>query len=298
MSESPAALADLIGAAFPAPDITVAKTWTDNDGIHWTPESVAVRTEEETDRLFYDFVMLANAPDDRIGAFAKRWGVLGLCQKHGIPMCHHGDNEKTAPATQDVAGLGRVCPPRRSGADYVETFDDWRKFAIIADRTMTLARQLRQGEPGDPETWQIVYGRQPTAEDRMGTLASCFTLWLLFADLRPIIGASPGGGALRLWVVEYNAVNPRKVMDERGRLYPICGWRGGLFGLLATHLLLTTSGGPRSWAHCSNPDCRNLFVMRRHIPEGRNRFCDDCTGGKVSRRLSKRRLRPRLHRLH
>jgi hypothetical protein len=256
--------------------------------VRWTTETVAVRVEAEMDRLFYDFVVLADAPDDKIVAFAKRWGVLGLCQKHDLPMCHRGSG-MFEPATEQIAGLGPVCPPRRNGAEYVEPLAGWRQWATIAGSTLTLARQLRQGENGDPAAWQVIYGKQPTAEDPLAALASSFMLWQWSADLRPIVAASPAGGVLRLWLVSYDATISKKVMDESARLYPSCGYRGGLFGILATHLLLATNGGPGSYAHCSN--CRTLFAMQRNIPEGRNRFCPECTGGKVARRLSKRRAR-------
>jgi hypothetical protein len=280
---------EALSGPFPAPDLTISKVlWGDDkDGLRWTTETVRVATESEMGRLLEDFAQLAErvTRDQDIVSFAKRWGALGLCQKHGLPMCHRGDG-KFAPALKTMPGLGEVCPPRKKGAEYLESLDEWRQWAARARATLTLARQLRNGEPGDPAAWKIVYGSTPT-DDSLATLASCFMLWQWGADLRPIVAASPAGGYLRLWLVSYPATNSKGVMDQSARLCPSIGYRGGFFGVLATHLLLATAGGP-GVAHCFNPDCLTLFRARRHG----QRFCDECSaGGKVSRRLSKRRAR-------
>jgi len=41
-------------------------------------------TSRPTSRLLLEFVALAEAQADQIEAYAKKWGVLGLC-KHGFP---------------------------------------------------------------------------------------------------------------------------------------------------------------------------------------------------------------------
>jgi len=76
------------------------------------------------------FVALRDAPDDQIAAFARLYGVLGIC-KHGRPWPHAEDM---------ASGHLLVCPWVRRGDDGgAEPLAAWR--ALAAQAAALLGRQ-------------------------------------------------------------------------------------------------------------------------------------------------------------
>lgn len=93
--------------------------------------------------LLERFCHIAEAPDTAaaVVAFAKRWGVLGLC-KHGRPYRHW----KTP-----FINMRRIpdCTPGR------ESFQHWMEFARCFDSMLRIGLDLNQGKPGEHVDWQL-----------------------------------------------------------------------------------------------------------------------------------------------
>src|SRR5919198_6522733 len=60
-------------------------TW----GWRDSPEPIGREARPAAPECFWRFLDLADAPDDAILAFAREWGVLELCEQHGLPASHN-----------------------------------------------------------------------------------------------------------------------------------------------------------------------------------------------------------------
>jgi hypothetical protein len=292
---APTEIASLVGLAgdtlqgsFPSPDIAVAEVAGVADGfLHWQPRMVALRRERELCGFLYQFVQVADASDADIERTAKEYGPLGLCERHGLPMCHRGQGA-LAPTLQDTDDLGTVCPPIKVAQGYLEAVEKWRDYAKLAAAILRLAAEVRRGEPGDADAWRVVAGidHAPGPDELpLVKLAGAFTLWQWAADLRPMVAAADTGGQLRLWLVSADAA---PLPDEYGQMKPSMGHRGGLFAVLTTHLMLATAGGPGlSW--CSA--CGTLFRPLRTPTRGKRSFCNECRETNARQRLHMRDVR-------
>jgi hypothetical protein len=278
-------------ASFPSPDIDVVEIVdVKNGSLLWRPQIVAVRTEREIQRLLWEFVKLADSSDETIETFARKWGPLGLCEKHHAALCHDAiyDQPESKPALRQMPDLffAPICPPsiERKGV-YSEPIEHWRRYSRRAGALVRVAGHVRLGQTAAPTDWQILTGSDGP-ENPFVRLGGAFNLWAWLSDLRPTVAVHPRTGTLQLCLVSHSA---NFLPDLQGRLGHAVGFRGGLFGALATHLLLATTGGA-GLAFCSNPDCRTLYRPSRIPAAGKLHFCKDC-GAKAARRLAKRRER-------
>lgn len=84
---------------------------------------------------FFDFLDLANVGSRQapraVLQYARRWGPLHLCARHGLPSSHTG--------TWLVGTEARACPPRRRGQEHSEPISLWIEFATEA-QSILLAR--------------------------------------------------------------------------------------------------------------------------------------------------------------
>ncbi len=105
--------------------------------------------------LLNDFVALAQASDDAIVKFAKRWGPLALCEQHGLPFTHPPVNGKSCGQLKTRAvnfrdeKLGRMV----KGEGCRESLASWREYAGQARATLSLAANIHQEWLGILEDW-------------------------------------------------------------------------------------------------------------------------------------------------
>jgi hypothetical protein len=99
--------------------------------------------------LLERFCRIADAPDTEaaVVAFAKRWGLLGLC-RHGLPPYHRRDS-----SFSPITGV-------RLNRDYCkvtlkESFQHWVNFARRFDSMRRIGLDLNRGKPGDNSDWEL-----------------------------------------------------------------------------------------------------------------------------------------------
>jgi len=104
------------------------------DRLAYSDSMRRVRRALDDDQMLEDFLRLANAPVARVGDFARRYGVLWLCE-HDLPATHN----------HSVGGDGRGCRPRRRDPErpgkhllYWEPISVWRDFSRQANEIISV----------------------------------------------------------------------------------------------------------------------------------------------------------------
>ena len=221
-------------------------------------------------KLFERFLGLAEAQPKQVLAFARRYGILNLCQTHRLPYEHC----RMQSHQQDE----RRCEPMLQR----EPVSEWLRFAKNAQLLLRVAAALHRGEVGDREDWLALFAFEfasPGAELFTGNVIrkpACagiylkyyLDMWLSFGGVRPLF--------------EWCGDRPRIVLGG-----------AGFFGAVAMHLVLTVCRMD-GFATCSG--CGTPFVPRRRPAADRRAWCPECgsaSGYRASKRISKRESRAR-----
>jgi hypothetical protein len=223
---------------------------------------------------------------------AHQFGPLGLCEKHGLPLCHgsngEGDENPNLKSPHLAAeGLGaNICPPRlepdvmKNGLPvYSEPIEGWRGWARRAVAQQLLHDELRHGGLGQSELWTQAAGpsfKPPTnRQDATVQLISLFEIWRWAADVRLKMGCDPDG-TLRSWPVSFTST----FVTTDGLINQSIGYLGGLFGFIGIHLMLAPAPGV-GIAKCDG--CPRVYWLKRKPrsePDATGRtpehFCPNC----------------------
>jgi hypothetical protein len=109
--------------------------------------------------LLERFCGIAEAPDTAaaVVAFAKRWGVLGLCE-HGLPYGHvrfyepmFGLGGRRLTSLDQYQGTDR-----RSCLPGAESFQHWKELAVRFDSMLRVGLDLNRGKIGSDLDWELV----------------------------------------------------------------------------------------------------------------------------------------------
>lgn len=228
------------------------------DGILWNGQGGSVRPRAD---MLEAFLRLADATDDRVLAYARRWGVLGIC-KHELPfgLPLHTD-EFCMP--QRWQGWD---PPRGPGG--WEPIKSWRDFSRQAGALLRLAAQLHRDRKGQAEdvstvlstmpqslkdTYPVVFGQpRETIEQQRGFVAAFIREWLWLGSVR-LDFRWYGHGAR----IEFGGF----------------GLHYGLFGALAVQLILAISRSD-GVVFCSG--CGEAYLPQRRPKARQRNYCADC----------------------
>jgi hypothetical protein len=240
----------------------------DNKTILYVPWSVrtdgeslmydmTIPTEKEAKPLiFHEFLRLDPDDPDQIAHFAGRWGVLGICSQHGMPVGH-------PLRTYMSAG---PCEPAHVKLDgvpwFAEPLSKWRRIALKSAMLIRLARKIEQLDPGEQAEWEMIQGHLdliylPESKPERRNLNS---------------SRSSLGLAIQDWL-EIGRVIPRFGWDYKDENWilrhdiPSGPW--GLFGWLALSLAIEIRGG--RFAVCSN--CGREYHVARLPSAGRPNYC-------------------------
>jgi hypothetical protein len=240
--------------------------------------------------------------------FARRWGVLEICQ-HGLPRRHS-------------AGLSTLCRPL--GHESIEDggwepMAAWRFFQRQAIVVLSVSDRLRRNERIDRETWQDLFDEDgprlafDRALDFSDPVVSPHTSQPL--DLRT--GRPAERPPVLSWVLEEDdwdrAVwecdlgvqrwcaglvmqswlevgRPEMFVDWSGRGASVWVGARSLFGVLAMQLAFAASGS-LGFAICH--ECRALFLPTRRAKAGQRTYCAECRENQVPLRDAARDYRER-----
>ncbi len=176
--------------------------------IRWNPEG-GHTTKTVGKNLVATFADLASAEPEKILAFAREWGVLGLCE-HGLPASH---NPHPLPPSPDLAP---GCRP--SGDEHVEV---WQEFAQLFRSLLSIGASLRKGLSAGRDSWRLVLSgilddRLPsTVSEERQRLEGMINALLLVDGVRPQLRLDPA------------------------QLKMCCPVEGTLFGALVVQLMST-----------------------------------------------------------
>ncbi|MGD0580185.1 MAG: hypothetical protein ABSC08_14790 [Bryobacteraceae bacterium] len=224
--------------------------------------------------LLSGFLRLAEASDDAVLRFSKKWGILGLC-KHGLPWKHSDACIRTIPSFP--------------GHLWAEKTEHWRTLAAAFKCLINISAELSQGRTGAIDDWRFVERRLSgpdfpawDAHELHNTLSgenmSRMMLMTLVRRLIWIADVTVQLGwnwASRTWEISFdsNGVN--------------------LLALLTLQLLLTMTkkGG---FAICRS--CHQSYIPRRKPDPTRRNYCRKC-GIKAAWRDAARDGRERRRRM-
>ncbi|PWT84126.1 MAG: hypothetical protein C5B58_05235 [Acidobacteria bacterium] len=188
--------------------------------------------------LLDDFIRLASASDQKILAFARRWGPLYLC-RHAMPFQHN------APGRAGYDPKDPCMPTSFSGAGSwaYERVADWRRYSSDAQKILKLVQIA----------WKM------SQRERFKSVAfrkAMFAVneWLSNAGAVISLGLDPAAdGEIAIGVSE----------------------SAGVFGLLGLQLMTTLT---RSTSPLSCSSCGAGFIPVRLAPSGVRRYCARCRG--------------------
>jgi hypothetical protein len=114
-------------------------------GERLEPDQATMRRE-----ILGGFLELADANDQAILEYARKWGVLGLC-KHGLPAAHsQSPDRKLKRFILEKPG----CTITRKGDWLYEPLDRWRYYARQFRSIITLASELHKAHAKTKEEFQ------------------------------------------------------------------------------------------------------------------------------------------------
>jgi predicted RNA-binding Zn-ribbon protein involved in translation (DUF1610 family) len=231
--------------------------------------------------LLTDFAGLAESEPWALLRYAKRFGPLGLCGKHSLPVLH----------------AARPCWPKRVDQNmFAESLVGWRRYARRVSAILAIAAAQRRGERGDVGNWRRIYGAVADAipdsdEAQAGFLALAVNALLESAQPRLIIWPNKNnrlqiafaGIPLIAAVQLLSDPDPSATADE-------VQWLPSAGNLLAAIALQTAMAvaGHAGLARCAN--CGDIYRPARALPLNKLHFCAKC-GRRASRKLYMRRVR-------
>lgn len=242
-----------------------------------------VRTNIQT---FQDFLNLFDAQDQKILAFAKRWGPLDI----------------SGPYAQEWMER------RTSSSDLKESesCDKWRRLATIAGLVLEISLRHRNDERGKAEQW-LMLGKEAALpvdlilpqrflpvipEKHNDPLEKFKRRFKPLTEREMTTIREKHGMDHEKWTIEFIVNEWLRIGDVRPALtlegnYDLTLAARGLFGSLAVQLLELVGG--HMLAACSG--CRRFFHPKRSPRVDQDRFCEPCSDAGVPIARAKQRLK-------
>ncbi len=245
-------------------------------------------------RMLLAFTKLVDAPAEAIRDYARRYGVLRLCE-HWLPCTHNWEvftadkellderlregedwiNPQWERLTQELP----KCEPMVRGEHWWEPLAAWRRYASEARMMLTIAAHMRLNEPISKDEWR-----------QLGESDSSFKVMEM---LDPVGYDNPG--LQRVVIMHYvrkwlraSATHLQFSWSQEGpriEVHP-----HGLVGTLALQLATSLVGGD-GFAFCSG--CGRVYAPEETPRAGQRHYCEDCRERKVPQRDAARDYRQR-----
>lgn len=240
--------------------------------------------------LLEDFCKLADAPDERILAYAQRWGVLYVCV-HGELASHRSQ------ALSEKTGYWERCELHQDARRgwYWEPTERWRAFALELRALVNIAGTLRRCRSARRDSQLALEWRREWSE----------LTGIEFGGFTAVPGTNfevgheppdqPDQAQIQVdlhvnGLLEATRVHPQ-IARPQGRARIIFGGRT-LAGALVTQLLLVISDSDR--VMCTS--CRAFYRPKRQPAASRRNYCPRCRKRKIPLRDAKRDQRARAAR--
>jgi hypothetical protein len=240
--------------------------------------------------VLLEFARLRSANDGAILAFARKYGVLGLCL-HGRPFTHA--RPRFGPEELHGTGMRSGCEPL--GKEFLR---DWRLLSAEIHAVVVDHRRLGSGSYFGAMVDRNITAQAAESIDRkigMKDPEAAFER-KKHALRKQVRNALSQGSRERLintsrrWVNDsglfpewqYHVIRSRKRSSISTVVQP-----AGLFDALALQLLLMSTQS-ESLKACS--ECGMFFVRRRRERKGLNTFCPGC-GRPAANRAAQRKFR-------
>lgn len=223
--------------------------------------------------LLEEFIELADAPDKQVIGFARRWGMLNLCE-HDFPQLHVQHPAWTYP-NQSLDDDPWICWLRgkspRAGP-FWEPVSAWRCWARRARELLRVAADVLSRKLPDQKDWRVAFDLDfiPTKDFRDYKVLFDYSPPRTLPD-----AAEKLGQRLNQWI---GIGNVRPIVEQRAGRPSISFGGGGLFGALAMQLMLASTG-EKGWVCCSN--CRKLYTPDRRPRADQQNYCLECRKARV-----------------
>jgi hypothetical protein len=201
--------------------------------------------------LLEGFFELAEAPDEKIRAFAEKWGILEICE-HGLPSGH-------APR-----------PCRALAFDTGEPVSVWRQLAAELSALAKISNRLINGKCGEADDWVIAGRRKGFRREHVGAKQKNVTIET--PPRRLHVQCAVVANIANEWCAVGN-VRPVVVWPAKDKRPAIKTGGNGLFGALAYQLIVTI-GQFGNIAVCTH--CRREYPLKRQTKRGQRNFCQEC----------------------
>lgn len=210
--------------------------------------------------LLEQFCSIAEAADtaSAVAVFAKRWGLLGLCE-HGLPSGHR--------SPRCIAGRGR------------ESVQHWMELTRAFDSMLRIGLDLSRRDSGADLDWQLADS---------GICRDDFTPWdeetrkTITTDHSLVIARTHYMTLMRR-LIEISNMQPRFHWSNRAWNIDLDAHGDNLPAILTAQLMLRIAGA-RNQIKCS--ECLSWFIPKRN----QRKYCNRC-GIKASWRAAQRKRR-------
>jgi hypothetical protein len=222
------------------------------------------RYAQDEANILEAFCRLADSPPGAVLRFAKRYGLLMLCE-HDRPCSHN-------PIGTHIKGVDLSCRPTFS-----EPISVWQHFSRQVRALIAIAARCHMGKTGTDTDWAVVYEwsdsphQAPwwvrTAEADRAVVTQVINELFDLIMMYPTYDCNRKTGRVSIGIAGYAVLGAvvRELAFAVGRI-------DGLY---------TCTG------------CQKGFVPTRRIPKSRNPWCEDCRGTNTQSNFYKRRQRAR-----
>lgn len=266
------------------------EVWVEDDEagevLRWAGPMIEVSKRAAEDRMFAEFMRLADASSSEIASFAQIWGLLELCD-HDLPNTHI---PRRSWIDLDMVGVTPCSEIWKANRPVQEPIRTWRRLTGQVRSLYDGARMMAAGDQLDDGHWAPVRDLVP------GLLAT----------------------SRREYLEEVGHVPTRKLVDELDQTILLVGvqrwlnfgdvgfhlrWENGrgkityggvgLAGAIALQLALVVSGSTGLF-FCS---ACNLPYAPIRRPRGEFHYCEDCHSVGIPARDRQRRSRAKRRRM-
>jgi hypothetical protein len=239
----------------------------------------SVRTVKAGPQMLEDFANLAKATSsERVLAYARHWGLLGLCQ-HYLPREHGEIQVPLALATAGGVSVTSLVPDDCRSLFEGEPLDVWKYYARQAYSLLGVFSRLRDSKSALVGDWEILGEFGPwtgfdTEDVELSKLAKLAISGLVSGEASVGRQQLAAAGAIRTWLQMAGV----KVELRWGQSGPMVGFAtGGLFGALGLQLLLAAVNSA-GFVVCPECGVSHSPPRERHRPP---KYCQACRDRRV-----------------